>query len=181
MRLCVYCGSSIGNHPAFAHAARELGVLLGTRGDTLVYGCGGQGIMGEIAHATKIAGGRVEGVIPEALVGTEHAWEGADERIITQTMRQRKQIMDDKADAFAVLPGGFGTLEEVSEILTLKILDYTDRPVVFLNTAGFWDPLLALFDHFYATGFAREKYRRHYHAVQTPEELLGWLDAKLKK
>ncbi len=172
MRVCVYCGSSPGNHGAFAQSARDLGALLGAGGHTLVYGGGGCGIMLEVARATKAAGGRVEGVIPEALTGTEHAWDGCDELIVTQTMRQRKQLMDDKADAFLVLPGGFGTLEEVAEILTLKILDYTARPVILVNTAGFWDPLVALFEHFYATGFAREKYRRLYALAQTPRDAL---------
>ena len=172
MRLCVYCGSSPGHHPAFAGAARELGTLMGGRGHALVYGGGGCGIMVAVAEATKAAGGRVHGVIPESLVGTEHAWDGCDELVITQTMRERKQLMDDQADAFVVLPGGFGTLEEVAEILTLKILGYTNRPVILLNTAGYWDPLIALFEHFYATGFAREKYRAHYAVAATPEAVL---------
>lgn len=179
MRVCVYCGSSPGNHPAFAQAARDLGALLGAGGHTLVYGGGGCGIMVEVARATKAAGGRVEGVIPEALIGTEHAWDGCDDLVVTQTMRQRKQLMDDKADAFFVLPGGFGTLEEVAEILTLKILDYTQRPVVLVNTAGFWDPLVALFEHFYATGFAREKYRRFYAVARTPEDALAVAQARI--
>lgn len=175
MKLCIYCGSSPGNHPAFAEAARELGALMGKQGHALVYGGGGCGIMVAVAEAVKSAGGPVCGVIPESLIGTEHAWDQCDELTVTQTMRERKQLMDDRADAFVVLPGGFGTLEEVAEILTLKILGYTDRPVILLNTAGYWDPLLALFDHFYATGFAREKYRAHYAVAHTPQGVLDLL------
>ena len=177
MKLCVYCGSSPGNHPVFAQAAKELGTLMGARGHALVYGGGGRGIMVEVAQATKAAGGKVIGVIPESLVNTEHAWDGCDELTVTQTMRQRKQLMDDQADAFVVLAGGFGTLEEVAEILTLKILGYTDRPVILLNTAGFWDPLLALFEHFYSTGFGKEKYRAHYAVATTPAQVLELAEA----
>ena len=172
-KICVYCGSSEGNHPAWAQAAREVGELMAASGHGLVYGCGGVGIMGHVAKAVKAGGGRVEGIIPEALVGTEHAWEGACERVITQTMRERKQIMDERADAFLVLAGGYGTLEELVEMLTLKILGYTGRPLVILNTAGYWDPLLALFDHFDHTGFGQKKYQAHFQVVDTPEAAIA--------
>lgn len=162
----------------FAAAATELGALLGAGGHTLVYGGGGTGIMGTVARAAKAAGARVEGVVPQSLVGSEHAWhEGADEMLVVHTMRLRKAIMDAKAEAFLALPGGFGTLEEVAEILTLKILGHTDRPLVLLNTAGHWDPLLELFEHFYKSGFGQEKYRALYQVAATPAEAMDLLAA----
>ena len=172
MNICVFCGSREGTDPGHAQLAEAFGTLLGERGHTLVYGGGGVGIMGIVARACKAAGGRVEGIIPESLIGTEHAWEEADQMIQTATMHQRKQLMEARADAFVALPGGFGTLEEVAEVLTLKILNYHNEPMILLP-GTFWQPLQATLDHFIDTGFASPSYRRLYDLADTPEQALN--------
>ncbi|MEM9415621.1 MAG: TIGR00730 family Rossman fold protein [Planctomycetota bacterium] len=156
--ICVYCSSSDNIDPAYRGPAKRLGQLIAEQGDQLVYGGGSVGLMGDIARAIHEHGGKVVGVIPESLTQAEVAYHNADELIITKTMRERKQIMDDKADAFIVLPGGFGTLEELAEILVLKILGYTDRPLIVVNPDGFYDPLVTLFQHFVDHGFAKPKH-----------------------
>jgi hypothetical protein len=156
--ICVYCSSSDTIDPAFRAPAQRLGRLIAEHGDQLVYGGGSVGLMGECARAVHAHGGSVVGVIPESLTTAEIAYHHADELIVTQTMRERKQIMDDRADAFVVLPGGFGTLEELAEILVLKILGYTDRPLIIVNPDGFYDPLHVLFQHFIDHGFAKPKH-----------------------
>eukprot|EP00752_Nemacystus_decipiens_P014481 g12890.t1 len=156
--ICVYCGSSEDIDPAYRQAAKDLGRLIAENGDQLVYGGGSVGLMGDCARAVHAFGGKVVGVIPESLSTVEIAYHNADELIVTQTMRERKQIMDDRADAFVVLPGGFGTLEELAEILVLKILGYTDRPLIVVNPDGFYDPLTELFNHFVDKQFAKPKH-----------------------
>ena len=156
--ICVYCGSSEDIDPAYRQAAKDLGKAIAEHGDQLVYGGGSVGLMGDCARSVHEFGGKVVGVIPESLSTVEIAYHNADELIVTQTMRERKQIMDDRADAFVVLPGGFGTLEELAEILVLKILKYTDRPLIVVNPDGFYDPLIELFNHFVEHKFAKTKH-----------------------
>lgn len=156
--ICVYCSASDTIDPAYRGPAKLLGKLIADHGDMLVYGGGSVGLMGEVARAVHAHGGKVVGVIPKSLQTSEIAYHNADELIVTETMRERKQIMDDRADAFVVLPGGFGTLEELAEILVLKILNYTDRPLIIVNPEGFYDPLRELFKHFVENGFATEKH-----------------------
>lgn len=156
--ICVYCSSSDHIDPAFRGPAKALGTLIGERGDQLIYGGGSVGLMGEVARSVHAAGGKVVGVIPQSLTTAEIAYHNADELIVTDTMRERKQIMDERADAFVVLPGGFGTLEELAEILVLKILGYTDRPLIIVNPDGFYDPLVELFNHFVEHKFAKPKH-----------------------
>ena len=146
--ICVYCASSDAVDAAYGEAAEALGHLMGDRGDTLVYGGGTIGLMGILARATQSRGGHVVGVIPESLRTKELAYEEADELVVTPDLRTRKHEMDVRADAFIALPGGFGTLEEVVEVLTLKQLHLHDKAIVFLNTDEFWTPLFELFDHF---------------------------------
>ena len=117
------------------------------------------------------------GVIPESLTSAEIAYHNADELIVTQTMRERKQIMDDRADAFVVLPGGFGTLEELAEILVLKILGYTDHPLIVVNPDGFYDPLVELFNHFVGHEFAKPKHLELVTFVGAVEEVYGVIDS----
>jgi len=140
--ICVYCSSSDRVDPRYLAVGDRMGQLIAKRGDTLVWGGGSTGLMGSVARSTQAAGGRVVGVIPEALTNMEVAYENADELIVTQTMRERKQLLDERSDAFVVLPGGFGTLEELAEIHVLKVLGYSDRPLVLVNADGFYDPLL---------------------------------------
>ena len=144
--LCVYCASSDRLDPKYYSAAEELGSEMVARGWGLVYGGGKTGMMGSIARAVKSAGGKVIGVIPEFMKARELAYDEADELVTVVTMRERKLLMETRADAFVCLPGGFGTLEEIMEILTLRQLDVVKKPCVFFNQDGFYDPLLQLFD-----------------------------------
>jgi hypothetical protein len=148
--ICVYCGSSVGDDPAFAEAARRLGQCLARERIQLVYGGGGIGLMGELARAVDQAGGRVIGVIPDFLVERERAFDfsrNSHEVIVTRDMHERKLTMFDRADAFAVLPGGIGTLEELVEQLSWLQLERHRKPVALVNISGFWMPFLALLDH----------------------------------
>lgn len=164
-QLCVYCSSRSDIDPAFVAAARELGKAIAVAGDTLVYGGGAVGLMGEIARATQAAGGKVLGVIPQFMMGTEVAYDKADELIVTKDMRERKAIMEERADAFIVLPGGFGTLEELAEILTLRQLKQHDKPIIIISVDDFYAPLVTLFEHFYEHKLAKASARESYSVV----------------
>ena len=157
--LAVFCGSQFGTDPAYATAAAALGVELARRGVTLVYGGGRVGLMGVLAAACAEAGGAVVGVIPEFLAAKEIAFAAATELHVVATMHQRKAIMADRADAVAVLPGGFGTMDELFEILTWAQLGLHAKPVVLLNVNGFFDPLLAWVDHLTKEGFVQARHR----------------------
>jgi uncharacterized protein (TIGR00730 family) len=144
--LCVYCSSSDRIDPKYAAVATALGTEMVRQGWDLVYGGGKTGLMGATARAVKAAGGRVVGVIPEFMKAKELAFDEADELVTVITMRERKLLMETRADAFVALPGGWGTLEEILEILTLRQLDVVRKPCVFLNQDGFYDDLLRLFE-----------------------------------
>jgi len=170
----VYCASSDRVDAKYRASAEALGRLLAEGGHTLVYGGGNVGLMGVVARAVHAYGGRVYGVIPEALKEIEGvAYEVADELVITQTMQERKKLIFTRAEAFIVLPGGFGTLEEFMEVLTLRHLGYHDKPIALVNTDGFYDPLLALCEHFYREHFARERMRSLFHVAADPAEALA--------
>lgn len=141
--LCVYCGSRPGIDPQFAATARAVGVWIGRHGGQLVYGGGKAGLMGVVAEATLEAGGRVVGVIPKALVEKEWALHECTELHIVDTMHDRKRMMAERADAFVALAGGIGTFEELFEVWTWRQLGYHAKPVGVLNTAGYYDGLLA--------------------------------------
>jgi uncharacterized protein (TIGR00730 family) len=151
--LCVYCSSSDRIDPKYAVAAENLGRELVARGWGLVYGGGKTGLMGAVARGTKAAGGRVVGVIPEFMKARELAFDEADELVTVITMRERKLLMETRADAFVTLPGGFGTLEEIMEILTLRQLDVVRKPCVIYNQDGFYDELIRLFEKMLAEKF----------------------------
>jgi len=153
--VCVYCGSSVGADPAFLAAARGFGQILGRERVRLVYGGGGIGLMGALAHAAMDAGGEVTGVIPDFLTAREHASEGARDVIVTRDMHERKRTMFERADAFVALPGGIGTLEELVEQLSWLQLGRHRKPVLALNINGFWNPLLTLLDHMRAKALLR--------------------------
>lgn len=144
--VCVFCGSSDAADPAYLRAAAALGRGLAEAGLQLIYGGGGVGLMGACAMAANEAGGRVLGIIPEFLMGRERALETV-EHVVVNNMHQRKMMMFDRADAFVVLPGGVGTLEEVVELLSWRRLDLHAKPVVFYNPDEFWRPLFELFQH----------------------------------
>jgi uncharacterized protein (TIGR00730 family) len=159
-RLCVFCGSSTGRRADYASGARRLGAALAGRGLGLVYGAGDIGLMGLLADATLQAGGEVIGVIPQALVDREVAHEGLTQRHIVSTMHERKALMADLADGFVALPGGYGTADELFEVLTWAQLGLHSKPIGLLNTAGYFDPLLMWLDRMVDEGFLREEHRR---------------------
>lgn len=169
----MYCSSSSNVAPHYIEATEELGRLIGERRYTLVYGGASVGLMGRLATAVQRGGGRVVGVIPQTLRDREIAYEAADELIVTGDLRERKAVMESRADGFIALPGGFGTLEEVLEVLTLKQLRAHTKPVVFLNTAGFYDRLLAVFEQLYEQRFTKADYRHFYQVAGTPPEALS--------
>ena len=152
--LCVFCGSQTGRNPAYAAVARSLGAALAQRRITLVYGAGGIGLMGVVADAVLAGGGTAIGVIPEKLESLEVAHPGLTETVVTKDMFRRKRIMLDRADGFVILPGGYGTLDEFFEVLTWKQLGLLDKPIVVLDSEGYWGPLLDLLDQVSAEGFA---------------------------
>jgi uncharacterized protein (TIGR00730 family) len=154
--VCVYCGSRPGENPAFAEAATAVGTWIGRHGGQLVYGGGRSGLMGTVAEATRQAGGRVVGVIPQALVDKELANRACDELHIVQTMHERKAMMAERSDAFIALPGGIGTFEELFEVWTWRQLGYHDKPLGLLNVAGYYDGLMGFLNHSVASGFMGE-------------------------
>lgn len=153
--ICVFCGSGSGINPAYAEAARTLGAELARRGVGLVYGGGSNGLMGEVARAVRAGGGRVTGIIPEFLGAKERMFTDANELIVTATMHERKMTMFERADGFVALPGGLGTLEELSEVGTWAQLDRHTKPIVLCNIDGYWDPLLSLIGHMRKEEFIR--------------------------
>lgn len=145
--ICVYCGSGPGNDPRFVRDATAFGAIMADHGIGLVYGGGSVGLMGAISGAAIARGGTVTGVIPEFLSGRERPLAEAQELIVTRDMHERKRIMFERSDAFVALPGGIGTLEELIEQLTWAQLGRHMKPILALNTGGFWDPLCALLEH----------------------------------
>ncbi|GJE51166.1 hypothetical protein GOFOIKOB_4221 [Methylobacterium tardum] len=154
--VCVYCGSGFGRDPAFREAAELLGTALAEAGMRLVYGGGDVGLMGTVARAALEAGGHVTGIIPDFLQAREHMLADIQETVVVPDMHTRKRLMFERSDAFVTLPGGIGTLEELVEQLTWAQLGRHRKPVVLVSVAGFWSPLLALFEHMRGHGFIRE-------------------------
>jgi cytokinin riboside 5'-monophosphate phosphoribohydrolase len=175
MNICVYCSSSDAVAAVYFEAARGLGTRMAQRGDTLIYGGANVGLMGAIAQAVKDGAGQVVGVMPEALEAMRITFQHADEFVLTRDMRERKAVMEARADAFVMLPGGFGTLEEVTEVLTLRQLGLHTKPIVIYNVAGFYDPLVALFEHFYHERFAKP-WQAMYHVADNVDALFQHLD-----
>jgi uncharacterized protein (TIGR00730 family) len=175
--ICVFSSSSDAVAANYFSAAIELGELIARNQVMLIYGGGKIGLMGALAKAVHGHGGKVVGVIPHYLRKEAIAYEAADELVVARDLRERKAIMESRADAFVALPGGFGTLEEILEILTLKQLRRHPKPIVFLNTNGFFDPLLALFERFYREHFVKPDARRFYHVAAEPQEVFDYLKA----
>lgn len=151
--ICVYCGSRPGELPAYAAAARAVGTWIGQRGGQLVYGGGRTGLMGVVADATKAAGGRVVGVIPQALVDKELANQACDELHIVSNMHERKAMMAERSNAFLALPGGIGTFEELFEVWTWRQLGYHDKPIGLLNIEHYYSQLLGFLESTVSNGF----------------------------
>ena len=170
--VCVYCGSSNAARPAYLAAASRLGTLIAEDGLRLVYGGGGVGLMGAAATAAHAAGGRVLGIIPEFLTSHERPLTTV-ETIIVQSMHQRKMMMFEEADAFAILPGGIGTLEEVIELLSWRRLALHAKPIVFFNPDNFYDRLFALFQQFIDEKLIPPEFAETWRAVDSIEAVLG--------
>ncbi|OWU81557.1 TIGR00730 family Rossman fold protein [Phaeobacter sp. 22II1-1F12B] len=177
--VCVYCGSRSGAIPAYAEHARELGTAIAGADWRLVYGAGDVGLMGEVARATQSAGGDTFGVIPTHLVAWEVGKTDLTRYIVTETMHERKKVMFMNANAVVVLPGGAGSLDELFEVLTWAQLGLHEKPILLLNTAGYWDPLLVLIDHVIEQGFADASLRDHIRVVDSPAAAMEDLRAAL--
>ncbi len=174
-RLCVYCGSAAGLDHRYQAAARELGEALAKAGIELVFGGGRVGLMGVLADAVLAGGGRVVGIIPERLRAAELAHQGVGELVIAGSMHDRKRLMAERADAFAILPGGIGTLDETFEMLTWRQLGLHDKPIFLVDVAGYWKPLRDLLDHLIAHGFTQSLVPRLLEIVPNVGELMRTL------
>ncbi len=176
-RICVFCGASPGRDPAHAEVARTLGRALVGRGLELVYGGGSVGLMGTVADAVLAAGGRVTGVIPQVLQIRELAHPGLTDLRVVGSMHERKALMAELSDGFVALPGGMGTLEELSEVLTWAQLGLHRRPIGLLDVAGYYGPLIAFFDQAESAGFLRPEHRRLLLVERDPGALLARFEA----
>jgi uncharacterized protein (TIGR00730 family) len=170
--ICVYCGSNVGKQPTYKNAARELASVIVEHGFGLVYGGADKGIMGTIANAVLALGGEVYGVIPSALSDKELAHQDLTELHIVSSMHERKSKMAELSDGFIALPGGFGTLEEIAEILTWGQLQFHQKPCGILNVDGYFDDLLRYLDHTVDEGFLRPENRQMLLCDDTPQGLL---------
>lgn len=175
--LCVYCGASGQVDNSHIEAAAELGRLAAERRVRIVFGGGRVGLMGVLADATLAAGGQVTGIIPEHLQVREVGHGGIGDLQVVDTMHSRKQRMCEVSDAFCVLPGGLGTLDEMFEIITWKQLGLHDKPVVLVNISGYWDSLLALIQHQAEAGYLRGDHLRLFQVVTRIDEIFGAVDA----
>ena len=178
--VTLYCSSSRSLDPHFAVAARAAGELLAKHGITLVYGGGGLGLMGEAARACKAAGGRVEGIITRKFLDLEQGWLGCDELVVVDTMRERKRMLIERADAFLVLPGGMGTFEEFFETLVGRQIGDHSKPIAVLDDHGYYLPLQSLIEHSIREKFAREAVREVLHFGTELQPLLAWLEASVQ-
>lgn len=179
MNICLYGASSTEIGESYIIATEKLGELLARQGHSLVYGAGGAGLMGAAARGMKRGGGCVVGVVPSFLKVDGVLFDGCDEIIYTDTMRQRKQIMEERADAFIVTPGGIGTYEEFFEIYTLKQLGQLHKPIVILNIDGYYDDLLAMLRHTVDERFMREASLALIAVADKPEVVLERLEAEM--
>jgi hypothetical protein len=173
--LCVYCGSNAGNDPAYAALARDLGTRLARDGIALVYGGGNVGLMGIVADAVLAGGGEVIGVIPQQLVDWEVAHKGVTRLEVVDSMHTRKARMFELADGFVALPGGFGTLDEMFEMLTWRQLGLGRKPCAFLGVNGFWEPLMAMLDTMVRERFLHPEQRADMWHGTDLEALLAWM------
>ena len=191
--ICIYCGSNTGSNPIYAERAAALGTRLAQQGLAVVYGGGNVGLMGVVADAALAAGGEVIGVIPEQLVGWEVAHTGLTRLEVVANMHERKARMFDLSDGFVALPGGFGTLDEMFEMLTWRQLGIGDKPCAFLDVQGFFEPLVAMMDRMVEERFLHADQRRdHWHGADLdamlhwmqqyrPVQADKWLDDKRRK
>jgi uncharacterized protein (TIGR00730 family) len=178
--ICVFCGSRRGHREEYAQAARKLGAILAENEVALVYGGGGIGLMGEVANAALERGGHVTGIMPDFLRDVEPPSYSVSEFVLTANMHERKAEMYERSDAFCVLPGGIGTLEEAVEMVSWAYLKRHAKPIVFVDINGYWDSLLQLVDFIVDEGFAPKEMSGHWEVVSSVDDVLptidGWLD-----
>lgn len=172
-RIAVYCGSANGSNPRFLAEARALGTAIAGAGLSMVYGGASVGLMGAVADAALAGGAEVIGVLPEILSGSEIAHSGLTRLEVVKTMHARKARMVHLADAFLILPGGYGTLDEMMEIVTWKQLRLHGKPCVLINTAGYWDVLLEFLDMAVEAGFLKTENRGLLDLARTAQEAIG--------
>ena len=175
-RVCIYCGSSAGTHPAHRVAAAELGTALAQAGIGVVYGGASVGLMGEVANAALAAGGEVTGVIPKSLVDRELAHTSLTKLEITASMHERKARMAELSDAFVALPGGVGTMEEIFEVWTWAQLGIHEKPCALFDVAGYYHHLVQFLDHQHNEGFVRDRHRKMLILASSPAELIARLE-----
>ncbi|MFP5518962.1 MAG: TIGR00730 family Rossman fold protein [Bdellovibrionia bacterium] len=180
MRICVYCGAKNGSHQVYQETAKELGKMLAQSNIELVYGGGHVGLMGTIADSVIQNGGKVIGVIPQKLVDKEQAHHSIQDLRIVEDMHQRKAMMANLSDAFIALPGGFGTLEELFEVLTWSQIGYHQKPIALINVNCFYDSLVKFIDHAIQEGFIFREHRELLKVVSTPQMALDSLLQDLK-
>ena len=173
--ICVYCGSNLGGKPVYAERAAALGERIAREGWALVYGGGNVGLMGKAADAALAAGGEVIGVIPEQLVTWEVAHKGVSRLEVVANMHERKMRMFDLSDGFIALPGGFGTLDEMFEMLTWRQLGLGKKPCAFLDVNDFWQPLMAMLDRMVAARFLHPEQRQDMWHGDDMDALLAWM------
>jgi uncharacterized protein (TIGR00730 family) len=176
-RVCVFCASKLGARPVYVEAARDLGRTLAERGLAIVCGAGGVGLMNELSNAALAAGGEVIGVIPHALVERELAHKGLSELRVVDSMHERKALMADLSDAFVALPGGYGTFEELLEIVTWAQLGLHEKPCGLLNVAGYYVRLQQFLDHAVQERFLNPEHRALLLVGETPADLLAQFEA----
>lgn len=176
--LCVFTGSRIHVPEVFHEAARATGELMAKAGKTLVYGGGRVGLMGLCADAALAAGGKVIGVIPQHLQQWEVEHGGLTELHIVDSMHNRKRMMIERSDALIVLPGGFGTLDETFEVMTWKQVHLHNMPIIVVNIAGYWDPMIALIRHIIETGFAHPTHTNLFRVVDRVDQIMDALNAE---
>lgn len=174
--ICVYCSSSDAVEAIYFDITKRLALSLANNGYNLVYGGAKVGLMGLLASEVKTHNRKVTGVMPQYLVDNNIGFANCDVFITTPDMRERKAKMQEHSDAFIALPGGFGTLEEILEILTLKQLGYHNKPVVFINTDRFYEPLIEVFENIYSKNFAKEDFRLLYNISESPEDAIKYIN-----
>lgn len=170
--LCVYCGARFGTNPANRQLAERFGALMARQGITLVYGGGGVGLMGVVANAALGAGGKVVGIIPQFLLKREAGHPALSETVVVETMHERKLQMFERAEAFVILPGGLGTLEEFFEVLSWRTLGLHTKPIIIVDLDGYWRPLGDLLRGVIDGGFADRTYLDHVAFVTAIEDVL---------
>lgn len=174
--IAVFCGSKSGSNPVFESHTRELGKIFAERNITVIYGGGNKGLMGAIANSSLEANGKVIGIIPKMLSDLEHQHEGLSELTVVDTMHARKQMLYEKCDAALILPGGFGTMDEVFEMLTWNQLSIHDKKIFFLNSGGFYDHLIAHIQKMEEEDFLYGQPDEKMTVLKTPQELLPYLE-----